>query len=168
MHILSRRRSNKPSWWLTFVQVRINENEKKSAICIFFFLIICISLFFSYFLLPVTNSPTFFISWFCFDCLWFSFVLHIILARRWRSITSKAGGLSGFHLSGIRWVPSTQQIHRKKRKKENKNKKKRNKTEKHFLISLRRVSTISVPNMIDCCDRMSGILETHKSGPAAG
>ena len=39
-------------------------------------------------------------------------------------ITSKAGGLSGFHLSGIRWVPSTQQIHRKKRKKENKNKKK--------------------------------------------
>ena len=88
MNILSRRRSNKPSWWLTFVQVRINENEKKAAICIFFFfLIICISLFFSYFLLPVTNSPTFFISWFCFDCLWFSFVLHIILARRWRSIS---------------------------------------------------------------------------------
>jgi hypothetical protein len=78
------------------------------------------------------------------------------------------------HIKGgwIEWIcpvnlmPSRYTERNEKRK--TKTKKKRNKTEKHFLISLRRVSTISVPNMIDCCDRMSGtagILETHKSGP---
>lgn len=130
-----------------FSNEKNNKRTKKSLKFVFFFLIICISLFFSYFLLPVAKSRIFFISWFCFDCLWFSFAPHIVLARRWRSITSKAGGLSGFVPST--WCPADTQKETEKPKKKG-TKQKKNISWYLFGESRPSVSRIWLTAVIEC------------------